>query len=331
MRLLVTGVAGYIGSSFAYKCLSEGHEVLGVDNFLNSTKRNIEILSNKSTNFSFIKHDLSSNSLTEISKFISNSDIDYLVHFAALKSVSDSEKNPVEYWENNLRATINCVKIMKANNIKKIIFSSSATVYGNSKVQPVNEEADMSSLSAYGSTKIASENFLSDCAKAKLIDLVMLRYFNPVGSHRDHKIFEDPSNEPNNLMPRIVRTALGIDKSLNIFGGDYDTKDGTAERDFIHIDDLIDGHIAAMNYLRKKGGLNIFNLGTGNSVSVKELITKFEKVNNIKIVSKIVERRDGDIEVCYADPAKAKNDLNWEAKKGIDQMCIDSWAPFKKK
>ena len=329
MNILVTGSAGYIGSTFCYKCLGENHSVLGIDNFSNSTKKNINILKNTFKKFEFIEHDLTIPASSSILKKVTNANIDVVVHFAALKAVGESEIQPLHYWENNLGACINTVKLMNGCNISKLIFSSSATVYGDAKIQPVNENDSLMPLSTYGSTKIASEYFLNDISKLNNLDVLSLRYFNPVASHKDKKIFEDPNEEPNNLMPRIIRVALGLDKKLLVFGDDYDTKDGTGERDYIHIEDLVDGHFSAMHKIKNQKGYDVFNLGTGKSISVMELIQTFEKVNNLKIPYELTLRRSGDIAKCFADPAKSNTKLGWSAKMGIEQMCIDAWAPFK--
>ena len=211
---------------------------------------------------------------------------------------------------------------------KKIIFSSSATVYGNTNKQPVIEFKKLFPISTYGSTKIACEYFLNDISKLQQIDVISLRYFNPVGSHKYSKIFESISNNPNNLMPRIVRVALKLDKCLSVYGDTYKTKDGTGERDYIHIDDLVEAHISAMNKIHTFKGYDAFNIGTGNSISVKELIHNFEEVNKIKINYEIKSKRDGDIAICYADPKKANIELGWTAKKDIRQMCADALKPF---
>tara|TARA_Y100001935_G_scaffold162201_1_gene133391 strand:+ start:1519 stop:2511 length:993 start_codon:yes stop_codon:yes gene_type:complete len=328
MKILVTGVAGYIGSNFAYKCLTEGHEIFGIDNFSNSTKKNIDILFSKSKKFNFLETDISASSLKEINKFISGKNVDCVVHFAALKSVAESEKDPVHYWDNNLKATINCIKVMRSNNIKKIVFSSSATVYGDNKNQPLIETELLSPISCYGSTKIANEYFLNDVSKTGDIDVVMLRYFNPVGSHSESIIYDDPYASPNNIMPRVLRVALGIEKKIYIWGNDYPTKDGTGARDYIHIEDLVEGHISAMDFIKSFNGSVEFNLGTGNSTTVLELIEKFENVNNVKIPISYQKRRKGDVAECYADPSRAEKILKWKAKNSLEEMCKSSWKPF---
>ncbi len=330
MNILVTGSAGYIGASFAYKCLEDGHSVVGIDNYSNSSDKHTKILKAKSKDFMFIEADLSKNISNEIQKNISKKQIDIVVHFAALKSVSESEKLPMKYWDNNVGASINLINILKNLGIKKLIFSSSATVYGDSEIQPVTEECKMSPMSTYGSTKIACEYLFNDACKAGDLDVIHLRYFNPVGALKSVDIYDDPYACPANIMPRLVRTALGIEKHMYIWGNDYGTKDGTGARDYIHIADLVEGHISAMNFLKFSTGSLAFNLGTGNSITVLELIKKFETINNVKIPISFEKRRKGDIPECYADPTRAEMVLKWKTKKSLEEMCESSWMPFKK-
>lgn len=326
MNLLVSGCAGYIGSTFCYEALKRGYGVIGVDNFINGKKQNIFALSsNFVEKFSFIEEDLSNYTSIKLENFLKDKEIDAAVHFAGLKAVGESEDKPIVFWRNNLDSSINLVKILSKNSIKKIIFSSSATVYGDTTCQPINESNKIQPTSTYGSTKIAIEQLLMDCARAKILDAVSLRYFNPVGSHQERDIYENPFDMPNNLMPRIIRVALGLDKKLQIFGNDYDTRDGTGERDFIHIGDLIEGHFKALEYIKINEGFEAFNLGTGKGVTVSEIISCFEAVNKIKIPYEYSERRHGDIARCFADPSKAEKLLGWSAEKDLEDMCIDSW------
>ena len=329
MKILVTGGAGYIGGTFSYEALKKNHKVLALDNFSNSKPEQIEKLKrNFKKNFEFNEMDLSLQS-EELSKCFRRFKPDAVVHFAGLKAVGESQNNPIKYWDNNLTSSVNLIKAMAENKIKKLIFSSSATVYGDSKFQPIPETAEIKSMSVYGSTKIAIENMLSEVAREGTIDVVSLRYFNPVGSHKEKLIYEDPLNSPNNLMPRIIRVALGIDKELKIYGNDYLTKDGSGERDYIHILDLIDGHFSAIDFIFKTHGKKIFNLGTGKSTSVIELIKTFELVNSIEIPFKITKRRSGDVAICYADPSLAKEVLDWQAKYNLSDMCRDAWVGVK--
>ena len=249
MKIIVTGSAGYIGGTFCHKLLSAGHEVIGLDNYINSDKKVSNFLLNNFDSYAFHQIDIAKEeiSLDEIFKKHKGS-IDCVVHFAALKAVGESESKPVQYWENNIFSTLNLIKTMKIHDLRKLIFSSSATVYGNSDNQPITESESLSPISCYGSTKIANEYLLNDVAKTGDIDVVMLRYFNPVGAHSEGIIYDDPYASPNNIMPRVVRVALGIEEQMFIWGNDYSTKDGTGARDYIHIEDLVEGHISAIDF-----------------------------------------------------------------------------------
>ena len=329
MNILVTGGAGYIGGTFAYEALKNNHNVLALDNFSNSKPEQIKkIKSIFEKNFSFNEIDLSIQS-NELSECLREFKPDVVVHFAGLKAVGESQSNPIKYWDNNVVSSINLLKAMAENSIKKLIFSSSATVYGNSKLQPIPETADIKSMSVYGSTKIVIERMFSEAASIGKIDIISLRYFNPVGAHKEKIIFENPFDFPNNLMPRIIRVALGIDEKLVIYGDDYDTKDGSGERDYIHILDLINGHFSAINYILEHNGESVFNLGTGTSTSVFELIKTFQSVNSLKIPYKISKRRAGDVARCYADPSLALNILNWQTEYNLSEMCMDAWLGVK--
>ena len=329
MNILVTGGAGYIGGTFAYEALKNNHNVLALDNFSNSKPEQIKKLKSIfEKNFSFNEIDLSIQS-NELSECLKEFKPDVVVHFAGLKAVGESQSNPIKYWDNNVVSSINLLKAMAENSIKKLIFSSSATVYGNSKLQPIPETADIKSMSVYGSTKIVIERMFSEAASIGKIDVVSLRYFNPVGAHKEKIIFENPFDFPNNLMPRIIRVALGIDEKLEIYGDDYDTKDGSGERDYIHILDLINGHFSAINYILEHNGESVFNLGTGTSTSVFELIKTFESVNSLKIPYKISKRRAGDVARCYADPSLALKKLNWQTEYNLSDMCMDAWLGVK--
>ena len=329
MNILVTGGAGYIGGTFAYEALKNNHNVLALDNFSNSKPEQIKKLKSIfKKNFSFNEIDLSIQS-NELSEYLREFKPDVVVHFAGLKAVGESQSNPIKYWDNNVVSSINLLKAMAENSIKKLIFSSSATVYGDSKLQPIPETADIKSMSVYGSTKIVIERMFSEAASIGKIDIVSLRYFNPVGAHKEKIIFENPFDFPNNLMPRLIRVALGIDKKLEIYGDDYETKDGSGERDYIHILDLINGHFSAINYILEHNGESVFNLGTGTSTSVFELIKTFESVNSLKIPYKISKRRAGDVARCYADPSLALKELNWQTEYNLSEMCMDAWLGVK--
>jgi len=331
LKIIVTGSAGYIGGTFCHKLLLSGYEVIGLDNYINSNKKVSDFLLNNFNSYTFHQIDIAKEE-TPLDKIFSEHEgsIDCVVHFAALKAVGESENQPVKYWENNIFSTLNLVKTMKSYDVKKLIFSSSATVYGNNNNQPLTESESLSPISCYGSTKIANEYLLNDVAKTGDIDVVMLRYFNPVGAHSECIIYDDPYASPNNIMPRVIRVALGIEKQMYIWGNDYPTKDGTGARDYIHIEDLVEGHISAIDFIKKFSGSTAFNLGTGNSITVLELIKNFENINNIKIPFSFEKRRKGDVAECYAEPAKAQKILNWKAKKTLEEMCKSSWKPFLK-
>ena len=325
MKVLVTGAAGYIGSTFSFSCLQKGYEVIGIDNFLNSSEKNIRTLEkNFPNNFSFIELDLATD-FNIVENKLQNISCDVVIHFAGLKAVGDSQKQPIEYWDNNLISTFNLIKVMKKNNMKKLIFSSSATVYGDSSKQPLDENDQIYPMSCYGSTKIANEFFLRDVSNGYDFDIIALRYFNPVGSHAEKLIIEEIDQKPNNLMPRILRVAKGLDPKLLIFGNDYDTRDGTGERDYIHIEDLINAHLFSIEKIKSLKNYNFFNIGTGTKHSVLELVKTFEEVNNLKVPYEIVNRRDGDVAICYADPSKAYKSLGWSAKKDLSFMCKSAW------
>ena len=328
MNLLVTGAAGYIGSSFSYEALKKGFKIFGCDNFANSNETNVKILKNKFPNdFAFEEIDLSTE-LKKVKNFISNKKIECVIHFASLKSVEESEKIPNEYWRNNLDSTFNVLKAMEDEGIKAFVFSSSASVYGQSKTQPLTEEANLIPESTYGKTKLVIEFILKDLAEKSLINVVSLRYFNPIGSHKDGLIVESISDNQCNIMPKIIRVALGLDKKLTIFGDDYKTNDGTAERDYIHIEDLISGHLDAVKYILQSKGFVELNLGTGKKVSVLELVKTFMYVNRKEVPIEFSSRRSGDVPVCYADPTKSNKIISWKSNFGLKEMCEDSWRPF---
>ena len=329
MRILVTGAAGYIGSTFSYACLEKGYEVIGIDNFINSSPKNVRTLETKfPNNFTFLELDLASKT-DQVFTYLNNLTFEVAIHFAGLKAVAESQQEPIKYWENNLFSTINLVKAMNTKNINKLIFSSSATVYGNSNKQPLQETDYISPMSCYGSTKIANEYFLKDVSNSSNLDVISLRYFNPVGAHKEKLIREEIDQTPNNIMPRILRVAKGLDSKLLIYGDDYQTNDGTGERDYIHIEDLVDAHICALKKIQSFKNFNSFNIGTGHKHSVIELLKTFEEINKIKIPYEIVERREGDVPICYADSTKAKELLDWQANRNLAEMCRDAWDAVK--
>ena len=327
MKVLVTGGTGYIGSHTCVELLDAGYEVVIVDNLANSKKDvvdKIEKITGKKIKF-YEEDCCDKEALRKI--FNENKDIEAVLHFAGLKAVGESVKMPVKYYDNNLNSTLSLITVMNEFNCKRIVFSSSATVYGDPQSLPIVETDPVGgTTNPYGTTKYFIERILSDvCVADKDFSVVLLRYFNPIGAHSSGLIGENPNGIPNNLMPYIIKVATGELECLNVFGDDYDTPDGTGVRDYIHVVDLAKGHIKALEKANKSTGVNIYNLGTGHGYSVLDLVKTFEKVNNIKIEYKIAPRRPGDIATCYADPTKALNELGWKAEKGIEEMCRDAY------
>ena len=328
MSILVTGGAGYIGSHTVVELLNEGKEVIIIDNFSNSKPEildSIRKITNKNFKFYEINY-LDRNALEKV--FEENKDIEAVMNFAGYKAVGESTKKPLEYYINNISGTLVLLETMKKYNVKKFIFSSSATVYGDPEIIPLTENCKTGgTTNPYGTTKLFIEQILKDLyASDNSWNIAILRYFNPVGAHESGLIGEEPQGIPNNLMPYVVRVAAGILPELSIFGNDYNTPDGTGVRDYIHVVDLAKGHIKALEKLEKeKQGLFIYNLGTGIGYSVLDIVNTFEKANNVKVKYKIVERRPGDIAMCYSNPEKAMKELNWKAEKTLEDMCKDSW------
>lgn len=325
MNILVTGGMGYIGSHTVVELLNEGNNVIVVDNLSNSkevVKERVETITGKT--FKFYREDLVN--LEQVYRIFDENKIHAVIHFAALKAVGESVSKPLEYYENNLISTLNILRAMKQYNVKNFVFSSSATVYGEAKSMPILEDFELSATNPYGRSKLIIEDILRDLYKAdKSFNIAILRYFNPVGAHESGIIGEDPNGIPNNLMPYITQVAVGKLPKLNVFGDDYNTKDGTGVRDYIHVVDLAKGHLRALEKLEKDSGLFTYNLGTGTGYSVLEVIKAFEKASGQHIPYEIAERRHGDIGVCYADSSKANKELNWVATKDINDMCKDSW------
>ena len=331
MKILLTGGAGYIGSHTAVELYNAGHEVVIVDNLVNSKEeviKRIDEISGKQT--PFIKADVRDHAAMDA--IFKSHKIDAVIHFAGLKAVGESVAKPLEYYENNMNATFVLLDVMRQNGCKNIIFSSSATVYGDPAIIPITEECPKGHCTnPYGQTKSMLEEVLMDVQKADPEwNVVLLRYFNPIGAHKSGLIGENPNGIPNNLMPYITQTAIGIRKELGVFGNDYDTPDGTGVRDYIHVVDLATGHVAALQAIERNCGIAIYNLGTGHGYSVLDVVKAFEKANNLKVPYVIKPRRPGDIATCYCNPAKAKAELGWEAQYGIEDMCRDSWN-FQKK
>ena len=323
MKVLVTGGTGYIGSHTVVELLNNGYDPIIIDNLVNSKMKVVDKIK-KITNkeFTFIKGDVCDYEL--LTKIFDENKIDAVIHFAGLKAVGESVEKPLEYYENNVGSTINLLKVMKEHNCKNIVFSSSATVYGKSKTLPIKENFPLSTINPYGTTKLVNEWILSDIYKSdNEWKVTLLRYFNPIGAEKSGLLGEDPTDIPNNLMPYIVRVAIGKLDHLSVFGNDYPTHDGTGVRDYIHVVDLAKGHVKALE--NNSNGLYIYNLGTGKGYSVLDLIRTFEKVNNVKITFEITERRAGDVAECYADPTKAEKELHWKAQLGIEEMCKDSY------
>lgn len=323
MNILVTGGTGYIGSHTCVSLLEEGHNVIIVDNLINSKIETIDKIK-KITNkdLTFYQTDVTDEIATD--KIFLDHKIDGVIHFAGLKAVGESVRKPLSYYFNNLVSTMVLSKLCNKYNVNKFVFSSSATVYGDNKVPFVETMNLLPTTNPYGETKAMSERILMDVAKANpKFSVSLLRYFNPVGAHESGLIGELPNGTPNNLMPYVTQVAKGKLKKLSVFGDDYETVDGTGVRDYIHVVDLAEGHVKALDNIKE--GISIYNLGTGKGTSVLELINAFQEVNNIKVPYEIVERRLGDIASSYADADKAKNELGWIAKLGVSEMCRDSW------
>jgi UDP-glucose 4-epimerase len=325
MSILVTGGAGYIGSHACVELLNAGYQICVADNLSNSKKASLtRIQEITGKTFAFYKTDLTDRqSLEEI---FQKEEIEAVMHFAGLKAVGESVSLPLKYYHNNISGTLVLCEIMQKYNVKKLIFSSSATVYGDPDRVPITEDFPLSATNPYGRSKLMIEDILRDLHVADpTLNIAILRYFNPVGAHISGRMGEDPNGLPNNLVPYIARVAIGSSDFLKVFGNDYPTVDGTGVRDYIHVVDLVLGHLKALEKLEENPGLVTYNLGTGKGYSVLEMIEAFSKASGRKIPYQFTERRPGDIAVCYADTAKARNELGWSAERGIDEMCNDSW------
>ena len=331
MSILVTGGAGFIGSHTVVELLEKNEEIIIVDNFINSKPEVLEKIKEISgKNFKFYEVDLLDEKNLE--NVFEENNVEAVIHFAGLKAVGESVAIPIEYYHNNITGTLVLLKLMKKYNCKKIIFSSSATVYGVPKEVPIREDFPLSTTNPYGSTKLMIEQILQDvCVSDNEFCAILLRYFNPIGAHKSGLIGEEPNGIPNNLMPYITKVAKGELDHLNIFGNDYDTVDGTGVRDYIHVVDLAKGHVKALEKARKMIGAEAYNLGTGNGYSVLEIVHAFENATGMNVKYEITPRRPGDIAECYADPSKALEELGWKAEYGIDEMCKDAWNYTKSK
>ncbi len=326
MTILVTGGAGYIGSHTCVELLNAGYEVVVVDNLYNSSKKaldRVQEITGKTLKF-YEADILDREAMTKI---FEENQIDAVIHFAGLKAVGESVAKPIEYYHNNIGGTLVLVDVMRNHGCKNIIFSSSATVYGDPAEIPITENCPKGTCTnPYGWTKSMLEQILTDVHTSDPEwNVVLLRYFNPIGAHKSGKIGEDPKGIPNNLLPYVAQVAIGKLECLGVFGDDYDTPDGTGVRDYIHVVDLAVGHVKAVEKLADKEGVSVYNLGTGNGYSVLQVVHAFEKACGHPIKYQIKDRRPGDIAMCYCDPAKAKAELGWEAQYGIEDMCADSW------
>ncbi len=327
MAILVTGGAGYIGSHTVVELLNSGREVVIIDNFSNSKKEVLDKIK-EITKKDFKFYEINYLDRKALEKVFEENKIEAVLNFAGYKAVGESVQKPLEYYENNISGAIVLLETMKKYNVKKFIFSSSATVYGEPEKIPITEDCKIGgTTNPYGTTKLFIEQILQDLYKSdNSWDIAILRYFNPVGAHESGLIGEEPQGIPNNLMPYIVRVASGQLEQLSVFGNDYDTHDGTGVRDYIHVVDLAKGHLKALEKLEKEEkGIYIYNLGTGTGYSVLDMVKAFEEATGKKVKYKIVERRPGDIAICYSEPTKAKKELGWEATKTLKDMCKDSW------
>ncbi|MDQ0903983.1 UDP-glucose 4-epimerase GalE [Paenibacillus sp. V4I7] len=325
MAILVTGGAGYIGSHTCVELLNAGNEIVVVDNLANSSPeslRRVREITGK--DFKFYQTDLLNREDLEI-VFMQNK-IEAVIHFAGLKAVCESIRLPLRYYHNNITGTLVLCELMHQYGVKRIVFSSSATVYGISEQVPISEDAPLGATNAYGRTKLMIEEIMQDMYVSDPVwSIAILRYFNPIGAHSSGRLGEDPNGIPNNLMPYITQVAAGGLKELQIYGNDYPTLDGTGVRDYIHVVDLAQGHLKALEKVVATTGVEAYNLGTGRGYSVVEMVAAFERVTGRRIPYKMTDRRPGDIGICYSDPTKAERELGWIAEKGIDEMCLDAW------
>ena len=325
MTILVTGGAGYIGSHTCVELLQKGYDVVIADNFVNASRdvpSRITRIAGKGPRV----YEIDVADERKLERVFSENSIDAVIHFAGLKAVGESVTIPLRYYRNNLGSTLTLLEVMEHHFCKKLVFSSSATVYGPKNESPYTEDMETSATNPYGWTKVMIEQILRDyCAANKGFSAVLLRYFNPIGAHESGLLGDDPNGIPNNLMPYVARVAAGQLPKLTVFGDDYPTRDGTCVRDYLHVVDLAKGHISALEYAETHTGAEAFNLGTGDGVSVLELVNSFQKVNGVPVNYVIGSRRDGDLAEVYANPTRAHEELHWSAEKSVDDMCRDSW------
>jgi UDP-glucose 4-epimerase len=325
MNILVTGGAGFIGSHTILELLNAGHDVVVMDNLSNSKMDSLERVKELTgRSVTFEKVDLLD--VEGMDSLFGSNDVDAVIHFAGLKAVGESVEKPLYYYENNVTGTVNLCKVMNKHGVKRMVFSSSATVYGNPAESPLTETSELSATNPYGQTKLTIEYIFQDlCVSDPEWKVSLLRYFNPVGAHESGKIGEDPTGIPNNLMPYVTQVAVGKRKRLSVFGSDYPTHDGTGVRDYIHVTDLAKGHLKALENLENESGAEAYNLGTGRGSSVLDVIKTFEQVTGKKVPYELTDRRPGDAAICYADASKAKKRLGWETEKDLEDMCRDAW------
>ena len=325
MKILVTGGAGYIGSHTCVELLNAGYEIVVLDNLCNSSKKCLDVVKELTgKDFPFYEVDMLNKNAME--KVFEENKIDAVIHFAGLKAVGESTQIPITYYHNNITGTLHLLELMEKYDVRNIVFSSSATVYGMPKTVPITEDFPLSTTNPYGTTKLFIERILTDANAANpKLSVTLLRYFNPIGANKSGKMGEDPKGIPNNLLPYVAQVAVGKLEKVHVFGNDYSTPDGTGVRDYIHVVDLALGHLKAIEKKTDVPGVHIYNLGTGNGYSVLQIIDAFSKACGKNIPYQIDPRRPGDIAEWYANPAKAKNELGWEATRGIEEMCEDSW------
>lgn len=326
MHIIVTGGAGYIGSHTCLELLNAGHQVTVIDNLINATEISLERVQKLTgRTLAFFRVDLLDSEAVD-RVFAACPDVSAVIHFAGLKAVGESVTKPLQYYRNNITGTINLCRVMRKYGVRNMVFSSSATVYGDPQSVPIKEDFPLSCTNPYGRTKLYIENILQDIHTADPSwNIALLRYFNPAGAHESGEIGEDPAGIPNNLVPYIAQVAIGKLEELSVYGDDYETPDGTGVRDFIHVVDLALGHIRALEKLQENPGVVTYNLGTGRGYSVMEMIRAFSEASGREIKYRVTARRPGDIGCCYADPGLARKELGWKAELGIDRMCADTW------